>query len=387
LTSWPAVWAIFAAGLAAGAHMTKVVPALPAMRGDLALTLVESGFIQTTMYAVGGTVGVFGGMLADRFGARRFALAGLALMVAGGLVGAAAGSYGALLASRFLEGFGFILLTICASPLLVAATLPKDRATAFSIWSCYMPGGGTAALLLAPIALASFGWRSLWLALAAYTAACAVLVMRAVPAPAAGRRIGSVRLLAESLTRPGALALCLAFVCYVGQWTSIMTWLPTFAVDERGASAGTASLVTAAFVAINILGNLLGGVLLRLDLPRWLVLAGGAAAMGLASIGLLSSAAPDGVRFACVLAFSLLGGVIPGTVFSGVPVHARSPAHVGTTNGMLMQSSHLSQFVVPVAIAWVASRFGGWSASLGAMLALAAIGVGAALAVRRYEKN
>ena len=42
-TDWVAVWVIFAAGLAAGAYMTKVPPALPAMRADLGLSLIESG--------------------------------------------------------------------------------------------------------------------------------------------------------------------------------------------------------------------------------------------------------------------------------------------------------------------------------------------------------
>ena len=124
-----------------------------------------------------------------------------------------------------------------------------------------------------------------------------------------GGGIGSLRLLAESVVRPGSLALCLGFICYVGQWNSLMTWLPTYVVDERDASQTTAALLTAAFVAINILGNQFGGVLLRLGVKRWMVMAGGAAAMGLTGAGLLSSA-PDSVRIGCVLAFSVLGGVI-----------------------------------------------------------------------------
>src|SRR5688500_18504793 len=99
-----------------------------------------------------------------------------------------------------------------------------------------------------------------------------------------------------------------------------MTWMPNFVVDERGASQTAASLLTAAFVAINIPGNLLGGLLLKRRVPRWLVLALGAAAMGLSAVGLLWSAVPDSLRFAAVLAFSLLGGVIPASVFAGLPV-------------------------------------------------------------------
>ena len=387
MTNWPAVWVIFAGGLAAGAYMTKVPPALPALRADLGLTLVEAGLIQTMLYTIGAAAGVFFGVLAERAGVKRAALAGLGMMVAGGLLGAAAPSYAMLLASRFLEGIGFLLFVVAAAPLLAAATLPQDRATAFSIWSSYMPTGGTLALLVAPLAMSSFGWRGLWIGLAAYAMLCAVLLARHVPAAQFGGGIGSLRLLTESLVRPGSLALCLGFICYVGQWTSLMTWLPTFVVDERGASPATASLLTAAYVAINILGNQLGGVVLRAGAPRWAVMAGGAAAMGITASGLMWVAAPDGVRLACAMAFSVLGGVIPAAVFSGTTVHAKSQQHIGTTNGMLMQASHGSQFAMPILIAWVASRSGGWEASLQVMLALAVTGVAAALAVGRFEQR
>jgi MFS family permease len=386
-SNWPAVWVIFAGGLAAGAHMTKVPPALPVMRADFALTLVESGFLQTMMYAVGAIIGVLGGALADRYGQKRFALIGLALMAAGGLFGALAGSYAALLASRFLEGLGFILFTVSAVPLIVAATLPKDRATALSLWSCYMPAGGTIALLFAPLALATLGWRSLWLGLAGYATICAALLARHAEAPPFGGNIGSRRLIGESLRRPGILALCVAFICYTGQWTSLMTWLPTFAVDERGMSPATASLLTAMFVAANIPGNLLGGILIKRGIARGAVMAAGAGAMGLTTLGFLAAGAPDGLRLACALGFSLLGGVIPGAIFSATPVHAKSSEHIGTTNGMIMQASHFAQFAVPILIAWTASHLGGWSASLNTMLILAGAGAAAALAAGHYERR
>src|SRR3979411_1449504 len=161
--------------------MTKVPPALPVMRADLGLTLVESGFLQTMMYAVGAIIGVLGGALADRYGQKRFALIGLALMAAGGLFGALAGSYAALLASRFLEGLGFILFAVSAVPVIVAATRPKDLATA--AWRR--------------------GWRSLWLGRAGYGSICAALLARHVEAPPFGGKIGSRRLIGESLRRPG----------------------------------------------------------------------------------------------------------------------------------------------------------------------------------------
>ena len=72
-TDWVAVWVIFAGGLAAGACMTKVPPAIPALRADLGLGLIESGWIQTMLYTIGAAAGVFFGAVADRFhpGSRR----------------------------------------------------------------------------------------------------------------------------------------------------------------------------------------------------------------------------------------------------------------------------------------------------------------------------
>ena len=103
---------MFAGGLACGAFMGKVPPALPQMRMELGLSLVESGFIATMINLLGATVGMLMGMLCDRFGHKRLGLAGLAIMAAGGFLGAAAQGYPALLLSRFLEGAGFILFDV-----------------------------------------------------------------------------------------------------------------------------------------------------------------------------------------------------------------------------------------------------------------------------------
>lgn len=376
---------VFAAGLAAGAHICKVPPALPLLREDFGLTLVQSGFIATMFYVMGGLVGVFVGAIVDRYGQKRFALLGLALMSAGGIVGVFAQDYAALLASRFLEGIGFMLFTVAGAPLLSGVTAVEDRPVAFSLWSAYMPAGGTLALLAAPVALATLGWRSLWLGVAVYTALIAVLLARVVPAPRFGGQIGSFKLVSESLRRPGSLALCVVFACYVGQWSSLMIWLPTFLVGERGASQEAASFVTALFVAVNIPGNLAGGWLLKRGTARGALLALASLAMALTATGALSAGLPDGLRLACVLAFSLLGGTIPAGVLAGVPVHARSSQHIGTMQGMIMQASQSGQFFAPLLIAMIAQGLGGWSASLWVMLGLAALAIAAAAVVARFE--
>jgi MFS family permease len=371
-------------GLVAGAYMTKVPPALPGLRAELGLTLVESGLIVTTFNVLGMLVGMLAGMVCDRLGHKRLALAGLVVMAAGGALGAAAHGFGLLLLSRFVEGVGFILFAVPAPALMTSLTASaRDRARALGIWSAYMPTGGTIALLAAPPLIGAAGWRGLWLALAAAALAAAVPFAAAVP-PSRPAQVGSLRLVAESIRQKGNLAMALLFACYVAQWTSIMVWLPTF-LTEQGFASSAAAVATALMVLVNAPGNLLGGWLLSRAVPRGRLVMAASAIAALCEIGMLAAGLPGALRYALVLLFSLCSGVIPASIFAGLPVHARSPQHIATGNGMVLQFSNLGQFFGPLAIAWLASRFG-WHASVWALVVFAAGGAACGFALRIIEK-
>ena len=386
VTNWTAVWAVLAAGLLSGAFIGKVPPALPALRADFGLTLVQAGYVATMLNVLGGTVGMFAGVFSDRFGHKRIALGGLALLAIGGTLGALAGGYPLILVARFLEGTGFIMTTVAGAALTAQAAAAADRAKALALWSCYMPAGGSLAMLAASAALVLSGWRDLWLALAAAAAACFLLLARSVPAPRSRATVGLARLALESLGHPANLLLCLVFAGYTAQWAVFLTWLPTFVVGERAGSASLGSLLTALWVAINVPGVLLGGWLIVRGARRSRVIAAASIVQALAGAGAFLDLLPDAGRYASCLAFSFFGGVIPAAVFSGVAALARSPQHIGTANGMVMQFSQLSQFLSPIAVAWLVTR-SGWSASLPVMLACAALAFAGALCLGALERR
>ncbi len=370
-----------------GAYMTKVAPALPLQRAELGLTLVESGFIATTFNVIGGLCGVFAGTLSDRYGHRRLGLAGLAVLAAAGALGAATESFALLLFTRFLEGVGFLMFTVSGSALIAsAAANPRERAKALGLWAAYMPAGGGLALLAAPPLITAWGWRGYWLALAIAAAASFLLAARYAPSTRHGG-IASMRLIRESLAQHGNLALAALFAFYVSQWSSVMIWLPTFLIDERGASATLAALLTALMVLVNAPGNLAGGWLLAHGVRRGPMVIAASAIMALCSAGMLGPLLPDAARYLLCLAFSACAGTIPGAIFSGLPVHARTPQHISTANGMVMQTSQAGQFFGPIALAWLASHYGGWGATFWAMFAFAAGGALCGLALARIERD
>ena len=386
-TRWGAVWAVFGAGMICGAYMTKVAPALPLQRAELGLSLVESGFIATMFNVVGGLAGMLAGTMCDRYGHRRLGLAGLAILALSGFLGAAAPNFPLLLASRFFEGVGFILFTVTATTLMAtAAAGPRDRARALGLWSAYMPTGGGIALLIAPPVIGAWGWRGLWGVLALAATACFALAARYAPAPNYGGG-ASGRLIAETLAQPGNIALAALFAFYVSQWSSVMIWLPTFLVDERGASPSTAAVLTALMVLANAPGNVAGGWLIGHGVRRGPMVVAASAIMAACSAGMLGPLLPDVLRYLLCLVFSACAGVIPGAIFSGLAVHARTPQHISTANGLVLQASQAGQFFGPIALAWLASRHGGWGATLWAMLAFAAGAALCGLALLRIERD
>ena len=66
------------------------------------------------------------------------------------------------------------------------------------------------------------------------------------------------------------------------------------------------------------------------------------------------------LRYVAVLAFSMVGGVIPGTLFSLAVRVAPGEHTLSSTIGWVQQWSAAGQFVGPPVVAWVASQVGGW---------------------------
>ena len=69
---------------------------------------------------------------------------------------------------------------------------------------------------------------------------------------------------------------------------------------------------------------------------------------------------PAGLRYAGAMLFSMVGGLIPGTLFAlGVRL-APGDDTVSTTVGWMQQWSAFGQFAGPPIVAFVASAVGGW---------------------------
>ena len=79
VTHWAAVAAVLGAGLAVALNVGKVPVALPLLRAELGLTLVQAGWVSSMLTTLSLVFAAFVGMWVGRLGALRMVLAGLAV--------------------------------------------------------------------------------------------------------------------------------------------------------------------------------------------------------------------------------------------------------------------------------------------------------------------
>ena len=393
-TRWDIVLAALGAGILAGFQVGKVSPVLPELRSDLGLDLVTAGWLTSLCYATSAVLAVATGMVTDRAGPRRLVLSGMVLLAAGSLLGGLADTGSGLLVSRFLEGIGFVAVTVTAPRLLAVATHPRNYGLVFGIWGAYMPIGMAIAMLGAPAIADVAGWRTFWLVSCALVAGFAVVLgwrlhPSSWPHPFPARTIdwSGVR---ETLASLPLWLFSLGFALYTLQWFAIMAWLPTFLIEEQGHGTAAAAAWAALVVAINAGGNLAAAWAMHRRVPRWILVAVAYCAMGGAGAGIFLAGTPDALRVPLALVFSAVGGLLPAAALAGAAAGAARAALVATASGSVVQGAALGSLLGPPVFAAAVAGLGGWAASWWVMLAVSGAGLclaaGLAVSERRAPR-
>lgn len=366
---FPSEFVVIIAGVSAALHLGKLPPAITALETALGITLLQAGFMLSLVQLAGMTVGLLVGMASDTVGLRRSMMGGLVVLALASFLGAEATSVSALLTLRAVEGVGFLLVVLPA-PGLIRRQVPVEKLSPrLGLWGCYMGFGTSLALLTAPWVIDAAGWQGWWRVLALMSMLMLLWVWFAVPADqpqstsanTTSRSAPWWQRPADTLTTPGPWLIAIIFAMYSSQWLSVIGFLPSI-YRQAGFSALLIGPLTALVALINVLGNLASGYLLHRGIQARHLLYTGFGVMSLGTLFAFSSLTDTAplVRYGAVLLFSMVGGVIPGVLFSLAVRLAPSEDTVSTTVGWMQQWSSLGQFAGPPLVALVASRSGGW---------------------------
>ncbi|MDI9329813.1 MAG: MFS transporter [Alphaproteobacteria bacterium] len=369
-SAWQA-WLIIAAGGVAALQVGKLPPALPWLQAQLGLSLLDSGFLLSVVQGSGMLLGLMVGQWIDGYGLRRSMWTGLMLLSAGSFMGGMSDRISehtvwVLLASRVVEGLGF-LLTVLPGPGLLRRHVESDRLAPFlGYWGTYMPLGMSLALLVGPFWLQAAPWSSWWFFFAFLSALMAMALRRGVapdPEPdGAPLDLSSIfARLRQTLGASGPWLIAAMFCVYSAQWLSLVGFLPSI-YSAAGVQGAMLAVLTALAAAVNMGGNMVSGRLLQRGWSERSTLLIGYGAMALGSFLAFSdlTLGVPWVRYSGILLFSCVGGLIPGTLFSLSVRLAPAPNLVASTVGWMQQLSATGQFLGPPLAAALAMAVGGW---------------------------
>jgi len=253
------------------------------LRREFALSDAQIGALSTFFIVVYAVAGLPLGRLADTWSRRKLMAIGVSVWAGLTALGAAAGSYGMLAATRLGVGIGEAVCAPAANSWIGAIVPAGQRARAMAGFMMAVPVGVMLSSAVTGPAAQAWGWRAA-LALAAVPAVLlvpAVLWLREPEREAANRaedRIGPMSLLRiPALAWIAASGAILNFALY-----SFSSFLPAFLKRYHGLSVAQAGLWTGlGSGAAGVAGAAIAGIWGDRIIARWpngrLLLAAGAA--------------------------------------------------------------------------------------------------------------
>ncbi|MBV9954243.1 MAG: MFS transporter [Pseudolabrys sp.] len=382
-TNWTAVAALLAAGVIVALQIGKAVIAVPVVQKELAMSLTLASWIIGTYGLLGALVGLPAGIAMSLYSGKRALIVALLLCGTGSLAGAWATSGAFLIATRVLEGCGFLIAVIAIPRLLRIVTTQRDSGPVLAVWGAYMPTGSLLMILTGPHLMAH-GWQTMWLVngaiVIAFVAVIALIDFREPPpgTRALGAIIGNVR---AAVAQPGPLLLSVIFGIYTFQYAAMVGLLPVLLVDRMGLSVATAGALGAIAVAGNAIGNVSAGALVRFGIPIWAAAIAAFIFVGFAGYGVFGNVLPPtGVALLAAVSLAMTG-LIPASVFAAAPNFARDSAVLAITLGLLTQASNVGNLLGPAAMASVVER-AGWDYAPLLFVGVGVCGVAAASMLR-----
>jgi len=345
----------------------------------------QPGSVELTLAAffIGLTFGqLFYGPLSDRFGRKKPLYVGLIIYTVAAIGAACATSIPALIGWRLVQGLGGCAGIIIPSAIVRDRCSARDSARAFSLLMLVMGLAPILAPLIGGALLGVSGWRSIFIVLAVFGAAC-LLAIRLGLAESHDTRHEPPLLLGTVLRNYGRLLANRAFLGYALGGGLVMSGMfayvagsPFVLIDLYGVApqdygwffgSNAFGLIAASQLNAHLLKRHSATLLLRRAL--WVPLLTGVLLAGLAFTGQISLPWFVGAFFCFV---SSLGLIIPNATASALATHGQQ---AGTAAAL---ASALQFFFATLAGALVGLLHDGSGRPLAAVMAVCGIGAWAA---------
>lgn len=368
---WRALCWILVARIAYGVHLQAVPSTASTLSRELGLSFADIGLLIGLFMLPGILIAVPSGMLGQRFGDRRVALIGLALMMLGALIGASATGFVTLAAAQVIAGIGALVMGVLTTKMTADWFAGRDLPLGLAVMLNGFPVGMAFGQVLFPSLAESMSWRAAFGA-GAIGAALGFLALalpyrrHANDRAAQGAGAPSTRLSRAELA--AMIVAGIIWAAYNGCYMTLAGFTPVY-LASIGYATNTAGLFASATTMASVVGVMLGGLFTRrLTRPDLLI-------AGIAVIwGAMLVAAPLTNPAIMLVAAGLVGG-IPAGLISAMPGQVLRPQTRGPGLGVFFTWLYVGFAVTPALGGWMADLLHRPEAPLftGATLLIAAL--------------
>lgn len=176
---WLMLAVLFVARTTMALQFQTVASTGPLLRDALGIDFAAFGTLIGLYMLPGIVIALPGGMLGQRFGARRVLLVGLLLMAVGGVMMAVSHSFAAAALARLMSGAGAVLMSVLISKMVTDWFAGREIVAAMAVVISSWPFGLAAGLVLFGPLAAAASWPAV-MYVAALAAALALLMVAAL---------------------------------------------------------------------------------------------------------------------------------------------------------------------------------------------------------------
>ncbi|MEV5539777.1 MFS transporter [Saccharopolyspora shandongensis] len=366
--------------------------ALPFIGAEFDLSKTSQGWLITAFSLVYLVCQIPGGVLADRFGARRLLVISLLLWsVFTALTGAMWG-FVSLLVVRALFGVGQGLFPGASFKAIAERTPPSHRATAAgAMLASNNLGAGLAPLIAAPVVFA-LGWRHTFWVTALVGVVIGILLWAMLPKPLPTRLTevplpNRTTVSMRHVLRSAAVWKFAALFCATNMLGyGMITWVPSYLLEERGISLLDTGVLAAIPLLVMCVCTFLGGWLFDRffnERARWFVIPVLLAAAAMLALMLNADTAGEFTLYQTI-AMGIAGLASMGIL--GMPMRALPPTVVGSGMGVVNVGGQLAGVIAPVAMGWLVDHFS-YTAAFGFLIGSTVLGALLALIVPKRQAD
>jgi MFS family permease len=368
------VWVLVVGVFLVMIGISLVAPIIPLYAREFGVSRTAAGALISVFAAARLVFDLFGGVMADRVGARRVMLGGALLVTASSVSAALAPDYGVLLISRFFEGAGTAAFALSAMQYLILTT-PKARlGRTIALFQTGLLGGAAIGPIVGGYAAELGDFTTPFWVYAGLGVLVAILAGVFVEGTEpSGIKVSEMYRSAGKLLRNrGFLALLVVtFALFVMRAGARFTLLPLYAGEELGLGEGQIGQIIAASAIVNVgIVNFAGALVDRVGRRPVLVVG-----LLLNGLGVAAYAAAD--TYLALLAVSVVFGLT--TTLASIPPPTLAgdlapPGAEGASIGLYRTAGDIGFIVGPLLLGSIAEqgRFDLGFVLTGALLFIAA---------------